>query len=45
MIDFNQEHENTHHAGGNKDNRGYEEEDQEEGQHFGGGRQMRCGHQ
>jgi hypothetical protein len=45
MLDFHPEHENTHHAGGSKDHRGPEDEEDEEGQHFGGGRQMRCGHQ
>jgi hypothetical protein len=45
MVDFQAEHENTHHAGG-KNSHGRNQEDEEEGHdHYGGGRAMRCDHQ
>ena len=45
MIDYRQEDENTHHAGGNKNCGEHEEDESEEGQHFGRGNGVRCEHQ
>lgn len=44
MTDFVAEDENTHHSGGKKEQRRGDEVE-EEGEQFGGGRQMRCQNQ
>jgi len=43
VSDFNVADENTHHAGGKKENRNQEDEDEDE--EVGGGKQVRCNHQ